>query len=156
MKNLTQNTIKCLLAAALFAAIQSDALAKGKPVKSNPSPEEPPTEEPTPSESSLTGKIRAEVATSGLYKVTAAQIAATLGGSENEAATAIVDGKVRVSSMGSDVAWLKANDSVYFYGEEIGGMYGGNNVYWLELGVSGPQMAADKARAPRKQGILCR
>ncbi|MBL7114614.1 MAG: hypothetical protein ISS35_02520 [Kiritimatiellae bacterium] len=148
MKKLTQNTIKCLLAAALFAAIQSDALAK-KPVRTPP-PEEPAPEEPTPSTPSLTGKIRAEVTTSGLYKVTAAQIAATLGTSESEAAAAISDGNVRVSSMGSDVSWLKANNSVYFYGEEIGGMYGGNNVYWLELGVNGPQMATAKARAPRK------
>ena len=90
MKNLTQNTIKFLLAAALFAAIQSNALAK-KPVKNSPPAEEPPVEEPATEEptSSLTGKIRAEVAASGLYKVTAAQIAATLGGSESEAAAAI-------------------------------------------------------------------
>jgi hypothetical protein len=78
--------------------------------------------------------------TTGVYFVSASQIAAGLSLTENAASNLLARRGLRLSNGGASVAWLAAADGngLYFYGEGLSTMYASENVYWLSAGHGVP------------------
>jgi hypothetical protein len=80
--------------------------------------------------------LRLTIPTSGLYFVSASEIAAGLGLAESAASALLSQGSLRLSNAGAPVAWFAAanGSGLYFYGEALSTMYASENVYWLARG----------------------
>ena len=95
-------------------------------------------------------RLRIVVTNDGLYRVTAAEIAAALADmNEAQAAQAIAQNRLALSCGGESVAWRgeAGGAALVFFGQAYRDLYTDRNVYWLEAG-SGLQMAvADRATA---------
>jgi uncharacterized repeat protein (TIGR01451 family) len=84
--------------------------------------------------------IKLTVPTTGVYFVSASQVAAGLSLTPAQASGLLAQRKLRLSNGSSSVAWSKASDGsgLYFYGEGLSTMYASENVYWLSLGPGLP------------------
>ncbi|MCJ7524921.1 MAG: S8 family serine peptidase, partial [Candidatus Aminicenantes bacterium] len=84
------------------------------------------------------GKDRARVTVKGrgLFYVTAAQVASSLGKSQAAAASFIAGYDLRLTGLGKEIAWLAdANGAgIFFYNEGQETVYCDRNVYFLEKG----------------------
>ena len=83
-------------------------------------------------------RVRIEVASDGLYRLTAAQIAAVLHGwDEQQVAQAIAHTNFSLSCSGEPVAWEGevGGAALRFYGLAYRDTYVARNVYWLEPGA---------------------
>ncbi|MCX7669632.1 MAG: hypothetical protein N2439_06140, partial [Anaerolineae bacterium] len=89
-----------------------------------PTPEGPPT---------TTVVAKLIVRTTGLYSLTAADIASVLGLSVGNVTKLIQTNKLALTNQGQMVPYLAAdnNAGIYFYGQEIASPYTADNVYWL-------------------------
>lgn len=85
----------------------------------------------------------------GLYFVSAADIAAALNLSPAQAQKAIKTGGLQLANRGVDVSWLAAADNagLYFHGQAARSLFAADNVYWLQKGV-GKRMASRSNRIP--------
>jgi hypothetical protein len=96
--------------------------------------------------------MRILVEQDGLYVLTAAEIAATLGVDVQQIKTAIGKSKLRLQQRGTQVQWTPgpAGDRLYFYGQAIDGVdsiYTRYNVYWLDQ-ADGQTMKIVGGKAP--------
>jgi hypothetical protein len=84
--------------------------------------------------------MKLTVPSTGLYFVSASQIAAELGLAESAASALVSQGGLRLSNAGTPVALFPASNGsgLYFYGEALSTMYASENVYWLARGQSLP------------------
>jgi hypothetical protein len=82
------------------------------------------------------------VAQQGLYTLSAATIAASLGVAPSTVTEAITAHQLALASQGAPVAWQPAagNAAILFWGQAPTGIYSPQNVYWLNLGQTGPTM----------------
>ena len=101
-------------------------------------------------------RLRIVVTNDGLYRVTAAEIAAALADlNEAQAAQAIAQNQLALSCGGESVAWRgeAGGAALVFFGRAYRDLYTDRNVYWLESG-SGLQMAVANraAGAPAAEG----
>jgi Peptidase family C25 len=95
----------------------------------------------TPSLSAMTSsgtgpRVRIGVNADGLYRLTAAEIAAVLSGSEPQVAQAIAQTNLALSCGGEAVAWQgeAGGAALRFFGQAYRNTYTDQNVYWLEAG----------------------
>ena len=81
-------------------------------------------------------RLRIEVVDSGIYTISATEIATGLALSAAKATELIGSGDVKLTYMGKAVAYLPALDGsgIYFYGQAIDSIYTSTNVYWLSQG----------------------
>ncbi|MCZ6506456.1 MAG: C25 family cysteine peptidase, partial [Acidobacteria bacterium] len=77
------------------------------------------------------GGLAASIEQTGLYRVTAAELAGLWQITEGQAANKIRRGRVKLSSGGVEVEWLAAGDNseLYFYGSSIDSQFTTENVY---------------------------
>ncbi|MBT8213067.1 MAG: hypothetical protein KJN71_07960, partial [Acidimicrobiia bacterium] len=80
-------------------------------------------------------RLELAVDASGLYRVTAGEIANLVGVTSGKILEAIDSGKVRLTSQGESVSWARAGEALVFYGERTASIYAAENVYRLELGA---------------------
>ncbi len=93
--------------------------------------------------------IKILVRKTGLYSVTAQDIAAIFAIPRGGVTEIIKAGNLSLTNQGRDVAWLAAenNAGLYFYGETIDSLYTDENVYWLRS-ARGQRMVATKGSGP--------
>jgi uncharacterized repeat protein (TIGR01451 family)/fimbrial isopeptide formation D2 family protein len=101
-------------------------------------------------------RIRISVTQTGLFYLSASQIASLLGIEESEAETRINQGTFSLSNQGRQVAYYPVtgpatgNPGITFYGTGIDSIYTDENVYWLtqgngiKVGTIGPADPIDK------------
>jgi hypothetical protein len=94
-------------------------------------------------------RLRIEVTAAGLYRIGAAEMAAGLGLSEEQAVQLIRTKGIKLTSHGRNVAYLQAPDftALYFYGQALDSIYDSTNVYWLAMGKGTTVVAAKPASA---------
>ncbi|HEX7154596.1 MAG TPA: C25 family cysteine peptidase [Thermoanaerobaculia bacterium] len=92
--------------------------------------------------------VMAGVATTGIVRITAAQLAEQLNVSADAVQKEIRKGGVQVTSRGKEVAWTPAqgNDAILFFGEGSDNHYSTERVYRIEL-AKGTQMSVVNATA---------
>jgi hypothetical protein len=92
--------------------------------------------------------VMAGVSTTGIVRVTAAQLAAELNVTADSVAREIRKGGVMVTSLGKEVAWTPSanNDAILFFGEKNDTNYSTERVYRIEL-AKGTQMTVVPAAA---------
>ncbi len=149
MKNQTINTtlLSGLVAAWMLFPGYADAK---KPVAASPENTTDTTTESVPEPAAATAlRAKVTVAADGLHVVTAADLAALLGLTTASVSTSIGNGAVRISNMGYGVSWMPSADAkaVYFFGQSVDNPYGGENVYWIEVGVAGTKIASRRTRS---------
>lgn len=93
-------------------------------------------------------KVQIPVRADGLYYLSAAELAQTLGLTETAVVRSIRRAELRLSNRGQAVAWLPAenNAGVYFFGESIDSLYTLDNIYRVEVGSPGVRMRKSPAR----------
>lgn len=93
-------------------------------------------------------KIQIPVRADGLYYLSAAQLAQTLGLTETAVVRSIRRAELRLSNRGQAVAWLPAenNAGLYFFGESIDSLYTLDTIYRVQVGSTGLRMKASPAR----------
>jgi hypothetical protein len=87
--------------------------------------------------------LQVDVADSGLYFVSSAEIAATLSLPVAAVREAVGRHNVVVENQGRAIAWLAprgSEEGVYFYGEAIESLYTARNTYWLKVNAPGVPM----------------
>jgi hypothetical protein len=79
--------------------------------------------------------VMAGVRKTGITRVTASDIASTLGVTQASIASAIKTGRISLTSRGAQVAWTPAADnaSLLFFGEAADSIYSNERVYRLEV-----------------------
>ncbi len=89
------------------------------------------------------------VETSGLHYVDALEISSLLGIPLKSVEAMIKQGKLAMSSQGSDVAYSPAGDNsgLYFYARGLDSIYTRENIYWLYQG-RGLQMKLTRGKGP--------
>lgn len=97
--------------------------------------------------------IKIPVVEGGLYYLDAARISSLLGVRPIRATNMIRSGRLAMSNMGEDVAYLPAADDsgIYFYGKGIDSIFTNENVYWLYRG-KGTLMKRVKGTGPYPAG----
>jgi hypothetical protein len=100
--------------------------------------------------------VKLQVAESGLYRLSSADLAGLLGVKEKDARRWIQLGSLGLSNRGVAVPYYASADSssLYFYGQAPDGPYARENVYWLKA-ASGTPMAvvpAARGRVPQPTG----
>jgi len=104
--------------------------------------------------------VQISVRESGLYRVTAEELAETLGVESSGVHSLLRSGRVAINNRGREIAWLPSGDSgdgLYFYGEAIDSLYSLDNVYQLRLGKAGKTMSTAKGSslfAGRSTGLF--
>ena len=95
-------------------------------------------------------RIRINVAETGLYAISASELAPVLGLSEKEVRRLIKRRRLLLTHGGLRVAALYARSGadLRFYGEAIDSIYTVQNVYWLEFGA-GLEMERSRAKGAR-------
>lgn len=80
-------------------------------------------------------RIRISIASEGLYRIAADEIAGTLGVSADQARQWIASREIRMSNKGALISWLPFDDDtgLYFYGEKHSTLYSDTNIYWLDI-----------------------
>lgn len=93
--------------------------------------------------------VRITILEDGIYTVSAAQIASTLGTTESTVSGWIATGNIELSNRGDSIAWSANDDNsgIVFYGETIDSIYTSENIYWLSEGA-GDQMVELGGSAP--------
>jgi hypothetical protein len=88
------------------------------------------------------GNIKIKLTASGVYYVSASDIATALGTFDSVINIAIAGGEASLSCNGNQVAYLPAESGagIYFYGQALESLYATQNVYMLTW-QTGPQMA---------------
>lgn len=101
------------------------------------------TAEPSPDMVQI--PVRAE----GLYRVSATDLAQTLGLARSVVIRAIRRAELELATAGQAVAWTSLPDNlgILFYGEAIDSLYTLDNVYRLRLGLKGVRMPASPTTA---------
>jgi|GEM_PF-1266057 len=81
-------------------------------------------------------RIRISLTKPGLYRITADEIAGSLGVSAEKARQWIALRQIRMTNKGTQVFWLPFADDagLYFYGERHETLYSDLNVYWIDIG----------------------
>jgi hypothetical protein len=104
---------------------------------------------PAPSPAAATA-LEVYVAQQGLYAISAATLAASLGVAPSTVVQAIAQHQISLTSQGAPVAWQASpsNGAVLFWGQAPSGIYSPQNVYWLTLGQAGPAMQAAGGGSP--------
>lgn len=88
-------------------------------------------------------EVKVTVTETGLYEVTASDIAALLGRNENTVRRAIQRGGLHITNRNRTVRYraLDGGRSLVFFGESVDSPYTDENVYWIKRGrVGGNQM----------------
>ncbi len=100
----------------------------------------------------LGGALKATVEATGIYRVTASELAAAWGISQVEAQAAIAGGRLRLVNRGSEIAWSPAADSsaLFFYGQAVDDPFSRFNVYWIHR-ETGTRAEAVSGGAPAPQ-----
>lgn len=93
------------------------------------------------------GRVRVQVRQSGLYRVAATDIAASLNLSTVEVFSRISASGLHLTSQGQDIPWFASEDgsNLCFYGEAFQSIYTDVNVYWIEDGVGTPMPVREAA-----------
>lgn len=96
---------------------------------------------------------KAFVRTSGLYRITSAELAAALGQTTRKVETLMSRGLVVVENQGNAVSWSTDTEEteLRFYASEIDSRYTLDNVYWIELGKPAANMTTTVATAQTAQ-----
>ena len=83
-------------------------------------------------------QIKISTLNSGLYHVTAANLAALLGVSSNDVQSRILQGNWQLLNQGQPAGWLAGSNGVdlIFYAQALCNNYTTNNVYWLVDGTN--------------------
>jgi hypothetical protein len=89
-------------------------------------------------------RVRLGVRDRGVYRVTAAELAAASGRSTNAVREALAGGGLSLRCGGRPVAWCEGDGALLFYGEPTRELYAPENVYWLSF-AEGARMAAYEA-----------
>lgn len=94
--------------------------------------------------------VKVWVRETGVYAVTAAEIATALGAPVETVGDAIRKGKITLATRGKQVSWQAAPDAgaLRFYGEASDSIYSAGNVYWLALGKSGQTVGTANGGSP--------
>lgn len=94
-------------------------------------------EKESPRRASVGTRVRMSITNDGLYRVTAAQLAAVLQGSSTTAVSqAIAQTNFVLTCGGSNVAWRAeaGGAAILFFGQAYRDVYTDRNVYWLDPG----------------------
>jgi hypothetical protein len=94
-------------------------------------------------------RVRLSLRTTGIYRVTAAELAAASGWNETDVLQAIATTNLTLSCQGSPVAWLADGDALLFHGEPPTTCMAPENVYWVAPGT-GTAMAAAAPEWPQQ------
>jgi hypothetical protein len=115
-------------------------------------PSAPPTRDVIPTDTSTT-VAKARVRTTGLHRVTAAELATVLGQTASKVQTFISRGLVAVENQGEPVSWFTnpAADEMLFFATAIDSPYTLDNVYWMTLGQPASVAATMSAGADNAQ-----
>jgi Peptidase family C25 len=102
---------------------------------------------------SAASRLKVLTGAAGLYRVSAANLAAAFGGSAASAAAQIAQHHYRLTNRGSDVAWQPAADGqgIVFYAAPVDkslSLFNLQNVYWLDGGGSGTFIGMAVQAAP--------
>ena len=83
-------------------------------------------------------QIKITTQNSGLYHVTAADLAALIGVSSNDVQARILQGNWQLLNQGQPAGWLAGSNGVdlIFYAQALRNNYTTNNVYWLVDGTN--------------------
>jgi hypothetical protein len=90
-------------------------------------------------------RVRLSLRTTGIYRVTAAELAAASGWSETNVLQAIATTNLAMSCQGSPVAWLADGDALLFHGEAPTTYMAPENVYWVAPGTGTAMAVATPA-----------
>jgi len=80
------------------------------------------------------------VASTGLVRVTAADLANALGTTEKDVAKSLAKGDVNVTSLGEKISWTTDGQSLIFFGEASTSIYSSERVYRVDLTGGGLRM----------------
>ncbi len=101
-------------------------------------------------QASVGTRVRMAITNEGLYRVTAAQLAAVLQGSTTaQVAQAISQTNFSLTCGGSNVAWRAevGGAAILFFGQAYRNMYTDRNVYWLDMGPGLAMSSSNRATA---------
>lgn len=89
----------------------------------------------------------------GLYYLSGAQVAALLGMPGGASEAAVKTAGLKLTNRGQDVSWTPSPDGqgILFFGQEPGGVYSRDNVYWLER-RNGSRMGTLGGKVPPPAG----
>ena len=100
-------------------------------------------------------RVRLSLRTTGIYRVTAAELAAAAGGSETNVLQAIATTNLAMSCQGIPVAWLADGDALLFHGEAPATYLAPENVYWVAPGTGTAMTVATPAWPPQPVTNAC-
>ncbi len=92
-------------------------------------------------------RVRLSLREPGIYRVTAAELAAASGWSVEAMQLSITKTNLHLSNEGQAVAWLADGDGLLFYGEPSSSFYAPENVYWVER-KAGVAMSSQSSTTP--------